>query len=59
MDDLLGAGSVNSTATDLGHWLQMWINGGTYKNKQVLTPDFVKKSIESHFVVHGGSMKVS
>jgi len=54
MDDLLGAGSVNSTADDLAHWLQMWINGGAYKNKQVLSPAFVKKSIASHFVVHGG-----
>ena len=54
MDDLLGAGSVNSTAADLAHWLQMWINGGAYKNKQILPPDFVKKSIESHFVVYGG-----
>ena len=54
MDDLLGAGSVNSTAADLAHWLQMWINGGKYKNKQVLSRDFVKKSIESHFVVHSG-----
>jgi len=54
MDDLLGAGSVNSTALDLCHWLQMWIGGGTYKNIQVLTPGFVKKSIESQFVVYGG-----
>ncbi len=54
MDDMLGAGSVNSTAVDLVHWLQMWINRGTYKNKQVLPPDFVKRSIESHFVVYGG-----
>ncbi|HEX7905184.1 MAG TPA: serine hydrolase [Chitinophagaceae bacterium] len=53
MDDLLGAGSVNSTATDLVHWLQMWINGGTYNHKQLLSPDFIKRSIESHFVVDG------
>ncbi len=54
MDDMLGAGSVNSTAVDLVHWLQMWINRGTYKNKQILPQDFVKRSIESHFVVYGG-----
>ena len=57
MDDLLGAGSINSTAADLAHWLQMWINGGTYKNKQILSSDFVKKSIESHSVVYGGINK--
>lgn len=54
MDDLLGAGSINSTAADLTNWLQMWINGGNYKNKKVLSPDFVRRSIESHFVVYGG-----
>src|ERR1043165_7556055 len=24
MDDLLGAGSINSTANDLSHWLEVW-----------------------------------
>src|SRR5688572_23332507 len=54
IDDLLGAGSVNSTATDLPHWLQMWIGGGTYNNKLVLPQDFVRKSIASQFVVNDG-----
>ncbi|HET9432566.1 MAG TPA: serine hydrolase domain-containing protein, partial [Chitinophagaceae bacterium] len=57
MDDLLGAGSINSTAADLAHWLQMWINGGNYGNRQVLDPDFVKAAIESHFVVDDGINK--
>ena len=54
MDDLLGAGSINSTAADLAHWLQMWINGGIYKNKQVLPREFVKRSIESRAVIWPG-----
>jgi CubicO group peptidase (beta-lactamase class C family) len=54
MDDLLGAGSINSTATDLVHWLQMWINGGKYKNKEILSPDFTRRCLESHAVVYGG-----
>jgi len=53
MDDLLGAGSINSTANDLARWLQVWINGGAYKGKQVIPADFVKKAIESHFVADG------
>src|SRR5258706_2450662 len=53
MDDLLGAGAINSTARDVAHWLQMWINGGRYKNKQLLQPDFIKRAIQSHFVVAG------
>ena len=53
MDDLLGAGSINSTATDLACWLQVWINGGAYKGKQVIPSDFVKKATESHFIADG------
>ena len=54
MDDLLGAGSINSTAMDMAHWLQMWINGGNYKGNKILDPRFVKRSVESHFVVDDG-----
>jgi len=54
MDDLLGAGSINSTAADLAKWLQAWINGGTFENKEIISKSFVKKSIESHFVVDNG-----
>src|SRR5678816_4336086 len=53
MDDLLGAGSINSTATDLARWLQVWINGGVYKGKQVIPHDFVRRATESHFVADG------
>jgi len=54
MDDLLGAGSINSTASDLARWLQMWINGGTYKNKSIVPADYVKRCLQSHLVVDGG-----
>ena len=53
MDDLLGAGSINSTATDLARWLQLWINGGVYKGKEVIPSDFVRRATESHFVADG------
>jgi CubicO group peptidase (beta-lactamase class C family) len=53
MDDLLGAGSINSTAADLSKYLQMWINGGKYKKKDILPADFVRRSLESRFVVSG------
>ena len=54
MDDLLGAGSINSTAADLAHWLQVWINGGTYKNRRIVPSEFVKKCLESHIIVESG-----
>ena len=53
MDDLLGAGSINSTAADLSKYLQMWINGGKYKTKEILPGDFVRRSLESQFVASG------
>ncbi|HEV8506406.1 MAG TPA: serine hydrolase [Chitinophagaceae bacterium] len=53
MDDLLGAGSINSTASDLARWLQVWINGGMYKGKEIIPPGFVKRATESHFVADG------
>jgi CubicO group peptidase (beta-lactamase class C family) len=53
MDDLLGAGSINSTATDLARWLQVWINGGVYKGKEIIPHDYVRKATESHFVADG------
>ncbi len=53
MDDLLGAGSINSTAADLARWLQVWINGGVYKGKEVIPTDFVRRATESHFVADG------
>jgi CubicO group peptidase (beta-lactamase class C family) len=53
MDDLLGAGSINSTASDLGRWLQVWINGGAYKGKQIIPADFVRTATESRIVADG------
>jgi len=51
MDDLLAGGSLLSTATDLAHWLQMWINGGSYKNKQILSSQYTRKAITPCIVV--------
>ncbi|MCU7549644.1 serine hydrolase [Chitinophagaceae bacterium LB-8] len=54
MDDLEGGGAINSTASDLTHWLIMWINGGTYHDKKVLSGQFVKNAISSHFIISNG-----
>jgi CubicO group peptidase (beta-lactamase class C family) len=54
MDDLLGGGSLNSTATDLAHWLQAWVNGGMYKNKSILPHDYIKKATGSYIIVGDG-----
>jgi hypothetical protein len=51
MDDLLAGGALLSTSTDLAHWLQMWINGGMYKEHRILSTDYIKKAITSEIVV--------
>ena len=51
MDDLLAAGSILSTAGDLARWLQMWINGGVYKDKRILSADYVNQAITPAIVV--------
>jgi len=54
MDDLLGGGSLNSTAADLAHWLQAWINGGMYKNRPILPAAYIKKATSSYIIVSNG-----
>ncbi|MBX7126322.1 MAG: serine hydrolase [Cyclobacteriaceae bacterium] len=42
--DAIGpAGSINSTATDMSHWLVALINGGKYNGKQVLSAQTVRE----------------
>jgi CubicO group peptidase (beta-lactamase class C family) len=58
MDDLLGAGSINTTAGDLAHWLQLWISGGTYKKKYVLPSTFIQQATSSHIVVEAAPPEI-
>ena len=51
MDDLLAAGSILSTSGDLARWLQMWINGGVYKDKPILSANYVNQAITPEIVV--------
>jgi CubicO group peptidase (beta-lactamase class C family) len=51
MDDLLAGGALLSTSTDLAHWLQMWINGGRYKDHRILSGEYARKAITSEIVV--------
>ena len=51
MDDLLAAGSILSTSGDLARWLQMWINGGAYKDKRILPANFINQAITPGIVV--------
>ena len=52
MDDLLAAGSILSTSGDLARWLQMWINGGVYKDKRILSANYINQAITPGIVVN-------
>ena len=51
MDDLLAAGSMLSTGSDLAQWLKMWINEGMVNGKQILPAGYVKKAISPEIVL--------
>ncbi|HKL66793.1 MAG TPA: serine hydrolase [Bacteroidales bacterium] len=44
------AGSINSSAEEMSHWLKTWIHGGKYKDEQVIPSAFVQKAISSQIV---------
>lgn len=51
------AGSIKSSVTDMSKWLITWINGGKYKNKQVIPPAHFANAMVSHAVVSGSVPK--
>jgi CubicO group peptidase (beta-lactamase class C family) len=50
MDDLLAAGSILSTGSDLAQWLKMWINGGMFNGKRILPAEYINKAISPEIV---------
>lgn len=38
------AGSINSTANDMGKWLITWLNDGQYKGQEILPADYVQEA---------------
>ena len=47
------AGSINSSVNDMAKWLELWINGGKYKGKEILPAQYVTEAISSQMVVAG------
>ncbi|WP_196992300.1 serine hydrolase [Panacibacter microcysteis] len=45
------AGSINSSVTDMSKWLMLWINGGKYNGKEILSPAYVNAAISGQMVV--------
>ncbi|SDH45982.1 CubicO group peptidase, beta-lactamase class C family [Pedobacter terrae] len=54
IDGMGPAGSINSSANDMTHWLKVWINGGTYKGKEILPASYIREAASSQMVISGG-----
>ncbi|KXH84317.1 serine hydrolase [Chryseobacterium kwangjuense] len=48
------AGSINSSALEMSRWIEIWLNKGKYKEKQVLPEAYVKKAMNPLFLIGGG-----
>jgi CubicO group peptidase (beta-lactamase class C family) len=52
--DAIGpAGSINSNAKDMANWVMMWINGGKFNGKEILSTAYYNEAISSQMVING------
>ena len=45
------AGSINSSVNEMSNWLITWINGGKFKDKQVLSATYIREAISPQMIV--------
>ncbi|MFD2201748.1 serine hydrolase [Shivajiella indica] len=45
------AGSINSSVNEMSNWLITWINGGKFKDKQILPEAYVKEAISPQMIM--------
>lgn len=48
------AGSINSSVTEMSRWLITWINGGKYKQKEIVPASFASQAISSQTIIRAG-----
>jgi CubicO group peptidase (beta-lactamase class C family) len=46
------ASSINSTVADMGNYMQMLLNGGTFDNKVILNENLVKRMLSQQLSIH-------
>ena len=54
IDAMSPAGSINSTVMDMAKWVTMWINGGKYKGKEILSADYIAEAKTAQMAMGGG-----
>ncbi|WP_194777312.1 serine hydrolase [Pararhodonellum marinum] len=45
------AGSINSSVNEMSNWLITWINGGKFKEKQILPESYVKEAMSPQMIM--------
>ncbi len=48
------AGSISSNAKDMANWIIMWINGGKFNGKEIISSTYFNEATSSQMVVAGG-----
>ncbi|MCX2454219.1 serine hydrolase [Pedobacter sp. PLR] len=54
IDGMGPAGSINSSANDMANWLKLWISGGSYNDKDILSPEYIVDASSSQMVMNSG-----
>jgi CubicO group peptidase (beta-lactamase class C family) len=44
LENMAPAGSISSSANDLGHWVMMLLQNGKYKGKQIVSPEAIRQT---------------
>ena len=53
--DAMGpAGSINSNVNEMSNWMITWINGGKYREKEIIPGSFVKEAISAQMISGSG-----
>jgi CubicO group peptidase (beta-lactamase class C family) len=48
------AGSINSSVTELANWVKLWLNGGQWEGKEILSKGYVVDAASSQMVMSSG-----
>ncbi|WP_449438402.1 serine hydrolase [Pedobacter steynii] len=54
IDGMGPAGSINSSANDIANWIKVWISGGHYNGKEIISSDYIAQAASPQMVMGGG-----
>lgn len=49
------AGSICAGAADMANWVALWVNGGKFQGKEVLSGSYIQQAISPQMVMGGGA----